>query len=167
MYKYVNANSFPIYLPCDRGGQVSFRPGEGTTKQWFARFQGAGQLTRTTVGDPPKPKKEVQQTPEPQKGVVIENIGDLAVALAKVLQQQGTPTKEIIREVLVTGAGKGADASDDFTSSRSLEQLADAQVTQRTDKKSNIADNPGNEVETKRSNDESQKTVDLLTGLDT
>ena len=49
--KYVNKNLFPIYLPCPKGGQVMFRPGEGTAQQWYSRMCGPKQLTR--VGPPP------------------------------------------------------------------------------------------------------------------
>lgn len=44
--KYMNLNSFPVSLPDGRGGQVMFRPGEGTTKSWFSRLCGPNQLTK-------------------------------------------------------------------------------------------------------------------------
>ena len=48
-YKYVNLNTFPIFLPDSRGGQVMFRTGEGSTKQWFARLVGKRQLTQVPL----------------------------------------------------------------------------------------------------------------------
>ena len=53
-YKYINLNGFPIHLPDQRGGQVMFRPGEGSTNQWFSRFCGERQLTRLPI-DAKKP----------------------------------------------------------------------------------------------------------------
>lgn len=44
--RYVNRNQFPVILPDQRGGQVMFRPGEGTTSQWFSRMCSPRQLTR-------------------------------------------------------------------------------------------------------------------------
>jgi hypothetical protein len=44
--KYMNLNPFPVCLPDGRGGQVMFRPGEGTTKPWFCRLCGPRQLTK-------------------------------------------------------------------------------------------------------------------------
>ena len=48
-YKYTNLNPFPIYLPCERGGQCMIRTGESTTKSWFSRFTGNRQLTRVPL----------------------------------------------------------------------------------------------------------------------
>lgn len=83
--KYMNLNSFPVCLPDSRGGQVMFRPGEGTTKPWFSRLCGPRQLTKINplVPNAPAPapvKKAVVATgvkypggvtaPEPKKAPV-------------------------------------------------------------------------------------------------
>lgn len=54
--KYMNSNNYPVFIPDARGGQVMFRPGEGTTKQWFSRFTGRGQLTAVSLN-----AKEISQ----------------------------------------------------------------------------------------------------------
>jgi len=63
-YKYVNNTGNPLYLPGPTGGQVQFRPGEGSTSSWFSRFLGPRQLTKvpisfdpTKTNPPPLPKR--------------------------------------------------------------------------------------------------------------
>jgi len=81
-FKFINLNAFPIFLPCDRGGQVMFRPGEGTTKQWFSRFCGKGQLTRTVLDTEgkthpilaPDPEESVVCSTSPMKDVNVKSI---------------------------------------------------------------------------------------------
>jgi len=83
--KYMNLNPFPVCLPDSRGGQVMFRPGEGTTKPWFCRLCGPRQLTKidpniSTTPAPVPPKKAVAtvavklpegiKVPEPKKAPV-------------------------------------------------------------------------------------------------
>lgn len=72
-YKYVNMNPYPIHLPDNRGGQVMFREGEGTTREWYSRLCGPRQLTRVLIPGtgpatpPPKVVKPVIRTiPQPQ-----------------------------------------------------------------------------------------------------
>jgi len=50
-YMYINNNPFVIFLPCERGGQVMFNPGQSTTKQWFSRFVGFRQLSRVLIAE--------------------------------------------------------------------------------------------------------------------
>ena len=144
-FKYVNNNAFSVYLPCERGGQALFREGQETTKQWFSRFTGKGQLTKISIKDDiPVSKKEpvVSET----KGVVIENIGELAAALVKAL---GT------RASLPAGASQVEAEKPEFDSSRSMKALASTMSKQRGKKDSNFDDLGTSEVVKK-----DQKTVD-------
>lgn len=47
--RYINRNSFPIFVPDQRGGQVMVKPGEFTTNEWFSRFVGKGRLSKEEV----------------------------------------------------------------------------------------------------------------------
>lgn len=67
--RYVNRNPYPITLPDSRGGQVMFRPGEGTTVAWFSRMIGPRRLTRETTDGTPiisKPQRPAPKPPVPQ-----------------------------------------------------------------------------------------------------
>lgn len=48
-FKYQNCNSFPVFVPGERGEQILFRPGQFTTKSWFSRFCGERKLTRLSI----------------------------------------------------------------------------------------------------------------------
>lgn len=56
-YCYVNPNPFPVILPCPRGGNVTIKPGESTTNDWYGRFCGPKQLVRKLIGAPVAPKE--------------------------------------------------------------------------------------------------------------
>ena len=49
VFRYVNRNPWPVSIPGPTGGQVLFRPGEGTTENWFGAFCNPRQLTREEV----------------------------------------------------------------------------------------------------------------------
>ena len=49
VFRYVNRNPWPVSVPGPTGGQVLFRPGEGTTESWFGAFCNPRQLTREEV----------------------------------------------------------------------------------------------------------------------
>ena len=73
MYKYVNLNPFPIYVPTPEGTTRLFRsdPPESDTNAWFSRFCGPKQLTRMPIDvkidmlmgtKPVKPEKFILDT---------------------------------------------------------------------------------------------------------
>jgi len=51
VYKYVNLNPFPIYVPTPEGTSILFRndPPESTTNPWYSRHCGPKQLTRMPI----------------------------------------------------------------------------------------------------------------------
>jgi len=48
-YRYVNSNPYPVIVPCPRGGNVTIKPGESTTNDWYGRFCGQKKLTRMPI----------------------------------------------------------------------------------------------------------------------
>lgn len=52
-HRFVNRTHQPLMLPSKRGGRKCFRPGEGTTDNWYSRFVGDGMLTREAADGAP------------------------------------------------------------------------------------------------------------------
>jgi len=97
MTMYVNRNQFPVILPDQRGGQVMFRPGEGTTLQWFSRMCGPRQLTR--VGNeiiPNSMRGKAPQVKEPTivKGKPVAPSQPVAPIVKPIQSFQDTETAE-------------------------------------------------------------------------
>lgn len=94
--KYVNRNSYPIYVPDNRGGQVMFRPGEFTTNEWFSRFVGSRKLTKEPIGEVPAvPNKKasteqqaVVAPPKPKAAVAFSP--SLSVASSRTFKDEDT-----------------------------------------------------------------------------
>lgn len=100
-YKYINQNPFPVFLPDGRGGQVMFRSGEGTTKQWFSRLCGERQLTRVPVG-----KSFADPGNRPFFINHPEDVNVPVVAPPPVRKDASFPTKETDTYVLERGIYK-------------------------------------------------------------
>ena len=87
-FKYVNLNNYPVYLPDSRGGQVMFRTGEGTTKQWFSRLVGRCRLTKVPISaKEDKDAKEVMSIKNTKEKVKLAGYHKVVCAL---LKKEGT-----------------------------------------------------------------------------
>ena len=45
-FRYENRNGYPVTVPDQRGGQVTFAPGKWSCNEWFSRFCGPRKLTK-------------------------------------------------------------------------------------------------------------------------
>lgn len=61
-YRYVNSQKYPVVLPTENRGKITFRPGEGSSKQWFSRFCGKKLLTAVPIGAP-NPRRQTNLIP--------------------------------------------------------------------------------------------------------
>jgi len=112
-------------------------------------------LGRPEPGRSPKPVKEVKEVKEVK--VVQEsniNVDAIASAVVKALGDR-MPTGTV-----VTGEGK-----EQFSSSKSLDRLADAMVEQRGSNESNF-EGLGNIKETKKDKKEVDDTIERLSNLE-
>ncbi len=67
MRKYVNLHVHPVCLPDGRGGQITFRKGQGSFSEWFSRFVGPGKLSVINVN---VDKKLAQQIDDHRKKLI-------------------------------------------------------------------------------------------------
>jgi hypothetical protein len=152
--RYVNMNSFPVYLPDGHGGQTMFRSGEGTTLQWFSRFLSMNQLTHITYV-PSKQKEAVEQKIIKDDSVNIKNIDQIASAIAKLLEG---------RLNIINQSSVNKNEKEGFDNSSSQTRLADAMFTQIQEKDSNFKE--VDQVSIKKKKKETDVTLTLLQELE-
>ena len=109
----------------------------------------------------PEPGRPVEKAKNVEQNINVNAQIDIA-AIANAVANAIGP---IQTKVVNVRGNSGAEMDDDFDNSKSLEALADSMLVQRGKNESNF-DNLGGIKETKRDKDETDKTIDLLKGLD-
>ena len=100
-----------------------------------------------------KNQRFIQETPAIVSSQPID-IKQLAEELAKHMKvEEIKKTEEKIKR-------------DNFDESKTLENLANSMLINRNDKESNMGDMSKNTIEIRNNNNETNNTIDLLSGLD-
>ena len=153
-YKFVNSNNFPVFVPDTRGGQILFRPGEGSTDQWFSRFLGKGQLTKVSIKNKVVIEKPPIKEPEKEQSVIIKNVDDIAKAIAQVLSK-----------VNVGGpSGQVKEKLDIFDEGASFNKLADAMTKPKESKEASF-EKLGQRKVVKKDKETVDRTRDFLSNI--
>jgi len=80
-FTYVNKQSYPITLPTETRGKVTFRPGEGSPKYWFSRFCSPKMLSAVPIGEkvnaPTPVKTQVKRLKTQVKRPSISRVPDI------------------------------------------------------------------------------------------
>lgn len=105
-----------------------FRPGEGTTKGWFARFIGPKQLAKVPINNPGG-SAIVEDHSSEKSSVVIENVDEIAQAFLKALGG-----------VTLQAGSALVQRKDEFDDVGSQERLADAMSSVTKREESNFED---------------------------